>query len=540
MKKPKVSVLLGVLNQEDYLSACIESVLAQTFSDFEFIILNDGSTDCTWEIIQEYAKKDSRIRPFSFPEKQGIAVGCNFTVAQAKGDYLARIDGDDIWKPEKLEKQMAYLEEHPECGVCFTQAEIMDGQGKIVHGAECDFMDELFAQPNRSQSQWLRKLFIDGNCFVHSSSVIRKNCFDAIDGYRNALRQLPDYDLWLQLIQITEFFLIPEKLMQYRWYAGNTSIPDSVGSCRTHQEYFQIYLHVFDKTPLKLFCDSFAEHLRGSLPTCQEELDCEKAFLLLDHSAGILPEVGRLAALTHFTRLLNEEKTRKLLDEKYHFNTFDYIELESEPLFFTTPLLYPTKQLIKNIQTSTASLFYSQNEYFDADHSIQAVYRADYGIQRFQFELPEAEIKTLRFDPLEGYGCVVWYFQAKLNGKPLTAAPANAQQTGVWCFTDRDPQIILHLEGAANGSLEIIFGVTPLMDIVFQDITDMDSSVSISKQRYQHLEQQNQTLVEQNKHLQETLDLCTADRDALRAQLDRIYQTSAYRAYAKVKHLIKK
>lgn len=88
--------------------------------------------------------------------------------------------------------------------------------------------------------------------------------------------------------------------------------------------------------------------------------------------------------------------------------------------------------------------------------------------------------------------------------------------------------------------MEIIFGVTPLMDIVFQDITDMDSSVSISKQRYQHLEQQNQTLVEQNKHLQETLDLCTADRDALRAQLDRIYQTSAYRAYAKVKHLIKK
>ncbi len=533
MKKPKVSVLLGVLNQEDYLSACIESVLAQTFSDFEFIILNDGSTDRTWEIIQEYAKKDSRIRPFSFPEKQGIAVGCNFTVAQAKGDYLARIDGDDIWKPEKLEKQVAYLEEHPECGVCFTQVEIIDGQGKIVHGAECDFMDELFAQPNRSQSQWLRKLFIDGNCFVHSSSVIRKNCFDAIDGYRNALRQLPDYDLWLQLIQITEFFLIPEKLMQYRWYAGNTSIPDSVGSCRTHQEYFQIYLHIFDKTPLKLFCDSFAEYLRSSIPTCQEELDCEKAFLLLDHSAGMLPEVGRLAALTLFTRLLNEEKTRKLLDEKYHFNTFDYITLESEPLFFTTPLLYPTKQLIKNIQASTASLFYSQNENLDADHCIQAVYRADYGIQRFQFELPEADIKTLRFDPLEGYGCVVWYFQAKLNGKPLLATPENAQQTGVWCFADRDPQIILHLEEPANGSLEIVFGATPLMDIVFQDITDTDSSVSISKQRYQQLEQENQTL-------QETLDLCTVDRDALRAQLDRIYQTPAYRAYAKVKHIIKK
>ena len=72
MKHPKVSVLLGVLNQESYLPACIESVLAQTFSDFEFIILNDGSSDRTWEIIQDYAKKDSRIRPYSFPEKQGI------------------------------------------------------------------------------------------------------------------------------------------------------------------------------------------------------------------------------------------------------------------------------------------------------------------------------------------------------------------------------------------------------------------------------------------------------------------------------------
>ena len=546
MKTPELSVVLDGLSQEASLPASIESVLAHTLSAFEFIILNDGSTDRTWEIIQEYAKKDSRIRPFSFPEKQGIAVGCNFTVAQAKGDYLARIDGDDIWKPEKLEKQVAYLEEHPECGVCFTQVEIIDGQGKIVHGAECDFMDELFAQPNRSQSQWLRKLFIDGNCFVHSSSVIRKNCFDAIDGYRNALRQLPDFDLWMQLIQVSNFYVIQEKWMWYRWHSQNTSVRNSVGACRTYQEYFQLYLNVFQSIPSTLFCDAFSSMFRCGDSSSPQELECEQAFLLLDHSAGELQEAGKLAGMTILTSLLNKESSRKLLEKKYNFTTFDYVELESSPLFYSTPLFYPDSKLTTNIFSATATLYYNTEMELNAEKTLTADYHSANGLAHFTFKLPEENIQILRFDPLENHPCTVWYFHAQLNGQTLKCEPVNSQFIGGWSFSCGDPQIMLQLPEPACGTITITLGVSPFHTPL--STPEEENQVSVSRNEFLQIQQNltNQfqqkeiTLQTKIQQISDQLQAITADRDALRAQLDRIYQTPAYRAYAKVKHIIKK
>lgn len=551
MKQPKVSVLLGVLNQEVYLPACIESVLEQTFSDFEFIILNDGSTDRTWEIIQDYAKKDSRIRPFSFPEKQGIAVGCNFTVAQARGEYLARIDGDDIWKPEKLLQQVEYLDQHPECGVCFTQVEVIDFEGNIISGVDCNGADQLFAQENKSQSQWLRQLFTSGNCLNHPSSVIRRSAFEKIGGYQNDFQQFPDFDLWLRLIQICEFYIIPEQLIRYRYITSSTSILSPNTVSRISQEYFQIYLRLFEKIDDKLFYDSFKDLFICADSITKAELQCEKAFLLLHHSFGVLPEPGKLAALTLFHDLLNQESMRRLLMEKYHFNQFDYIQLSAQPIFYSLSLFSPDSLLYKNIQTHTATVYYSQNDALDAEHCVQTKYQANHGIQKLTFLLPVKGIKTLRFDPLEDYGCVVWYFQATLNGKPLPAFPANGEQTGVWCFTNPDPQIYFRLEQPISGTVEILLGATPLLEPDFQNVTDTDSSVSISKER--HMQQMDQ-LTRQNQHLTEEiqrlesaleqsnnqLQSTTEERNALRSQLDRIYQSKAYRAYAKLRHPGKK
>ena len=533
MKQPKVSVLLGVLNQEVYLPACIESVLEQTFSDFEFIILNDGSTDRTWEIIQDYAKKDSRIRPFSFPEKQGIAVGCNFTVAQARGEYLARIDGDDIWKPEKLLQQVEYLDQHPECGVCFTQVEVIDFEGNIISGADCNGADQLFAQENKSQSQWLRQFFTSGNCLNHPSSVIRRSAFEKIGGYQNDFQQFPDFDLWLRLIQVCSFHVIPKRLVSYRFIKGSTSILGSETACRISQEYFQIYLRLFESIDSKLFTEAFQELFVCRDSSTEEELQCEKAFLLLHHSYGILPEPGRIAALTLLHDLLNRDSTRLLLQTKYHFNQFDYFQLGGQPLFYSYPLYFSDPLLSKNIQTCTATLFYSQSADLDAEHSLTAEYRADLGIQTISFALPQEDIQTLRFDPLEGHGCVVWYFRASLNGKPFPAFPANGRQTGVWCFTTSDPQIYFAPAEPARGTLEIQIGVVTLTEPEFQNINDTDSEVSVSKERYRQAAQQ---LSQQAQQLQAV----TEERNALRSQLDRIYQSKAYRAYAKLRHPGKK
>ena len=553
MKHPKVSVLLGVLNQEAYLPACIESVLAQTFSDFEFIILNDGSTDRTWEIIQDYAKKDSRIRPYSFPEKQGIAVGCNFTVAKAEGEYLARMDGDDIWNPEKLERQVQYLEQHPECGVCFSQAEIIDGDGKVVQGVDCDYMDQLFAQPNRSQSQWLQHLFCRGNCLVHSSSVIRSSSLKQVAGYRNAFRQLPDFDLWMQLIQVGEFYVVPEKLLRYRWYAQNTSIPNSIGASRTYQEYFQLYLQLFQSMDAALFCRAFSSLFRCQDSSTPQELSCEQAFLLLEQSAGELPEAGKLAGLTLLTNLINHEDTRKLLENKYHFTTFDYIALESDPIFYSTPLHYPDAKLIPNKFAQEATLYYNTEAELTQEKALTQPYSATGELLHFTFSLPEKNIQILRFDPLEGHPCMVWYFHAQLNEQPLNGEPVGATFDGGWYFFGDDPQIMLSLPQPASGTVTITLGIAPLDQA--ESYQKGENQVSVSRAEYlnmqnslkdafeqekQVLQNKQATLAQQLESMSLQLQATTADRDSLRTQLDHIYQTKAYRAYAKVRHLLQK
>ena len=128
---PKVSVLLTNYNGEKYLDEAISSVLAQTYTDFEFIIIDDASTDSSKEIIDRY--KDIRIQTYYAKQNRNIAYSLNLALTMSTGEYIARIDSDDIWEADKLEVQMKYLEEHPECGVCFTKVNIIDCVSNIAN-----------------------------------------------------------------------------------------------------------------------------------------------------------------------------------------------------------------------------------------------------------------------------------------------------------------------------------------------------------------------------------------------------------------------
>ncbi|WP_270739272.1 glycosyltransferase family 2 protein [Massilioclostridium coli] len=548
MSVPKVSVLMGVQNLEKYISQSIESVLTQTFTDFEFIILDDGSTDRTLEIIKEYAAKDDRIRYFSFPQKMGIAYGCNFTVEKSVGKYLARMDGDDLWEPEKLMLQVEYLDSHPECGVCFTQAKIIDETGKELSSKEANDMNVLFSQTNKTQAQWLHHLFTHGNCLCHPTSVIRKEVFDHINGYHNAFRQLPDFDMWMQLIQFVEFHIIEKPLFLYRWFENNTSKPNPIGISRTYQEYFQLYLHLFDHIPDDLFIESFSDLFICKDSQTEQELACEKAFLLYHHSAGLLPEAGRLAGLTLLTQLLNQDDTRSLLQTKYHFDTFDYVDFESKPIFYSSSYYDIPKGLTKDIVFSTATLFYSTGDSIDGTEFLTTQYQADTGLQQLEFQLPEGTT-ILRLDPLENHPCVVWYLAAEINGIPLRADPFNAQQEGIWYF-DNDPQIGFTLEQPIGGTLKIVLGVMPLHQTITSNIKNQLSQVSVSKlylskfeSNYQQQigklneeKEQQQAVID---NLKEQLYAMTVDRDFNKQQLEAIRNTKAYRVYKKIRGIKK-
>ena len=155
-EQPKVSVLLSVHNHEDYVGAAIESVLRQTYQEWELIIIDDCSEDGSADVIRKY--QDDRIQFYQAEENQGAILIFNELLRKAGGEYIASIDSDDIWYDNKLEEQIAYLEQHREMAACFSWAEFIDQGGDLysITHKECDCDIRLFMHENRTQGQCFR------------------------------------------------------------------------------------------------------------------------------------------------------------------------------------------------------------------------------------------------------------------------------------------------------------------------------------------------------------------------------------------------
>ncbi|UCF37400.1 MAG: glycosyltransferase, partial [Acidobacteriota bacterium] len=210
---PKVSVIIPVYNGEKYISQAIESVLSQSFQDFEIVITDDGSTDGTVAAIKQF--EDPRIRLLHLPENRGVAVATTSCVTAAAGELIAIIDADNVFLPQKLERQIDFLSRHPEIGAVFTQARLIDDEGELVEGDDHPYSN-LFDEPNRSRHEWLRHFFFKGNCLCHPSAVIRKECYERVGYYDPRLSQLLDLDLWIRLCLAYEIHILSEPLLKFR------------------------------------------------------------------------------------------------------------------------------------------------------------------------------------------------------------------------------------------------------------------------------------------------------------------------------------
>lgn len=204
----KVSVLMPVYKTpEAYLRAAIDSILAQTFTDFEFLILDDCPTDDREQIVKSYT--DKRIKYAKNPQNMGISASRNKLIDMAQGEYLAIFDHDDISLPERLEKEVAYLDAHPKCGVVSCAKKNIIG-GKVV----------VYPENN---AEITRQLFMSC-CIVHSASVFRKSMLNDLNlRYETEYSPAEDYALYCRLVGKTEFHNLPEVLFHYRNFAGNTS-----------------------------------------------------------------------------------------------------------------------------------------------------------------------------------------------------------------------------------------------------------------------------------------------------------------------------
>ncbi len=208
-KQSLVSILMPLHNGEEYLRASIDSILQQTYTHFELIILNDGSTDKSEEIVKSY--EDKRIRYESNGRNLGIVSTRNRLLSFAQGDYIAIHDCDDIIHPNKLAKQVAFLETHRDYGVCGSWAKKIDKKGKTIGGIHL---------PTRDEDIKLNLLF--QSSFVHSSVLMRRTKQFEIN-YNTDFPVSMDFDLWERLSTQTKFCNIPKNLVSYRWHTENIS-----------------------------------------------------------------------------------------------------------------------------------------------------------------------------------------------------------------------------------------------------------------------------------------------------------------------------
>lgn len=210
---PKVSVVMSVYNSETYLDEAIESILRQTFGDFEFIIVDDGSTDASVSIVERYSQTDSRIRFFKLGENRGLSVALNHGIEQVHGDYIARMDSDDISFPSRFERQIHYLEHHPNVGVLGGQMQVIDVDKKPLFVFEVPQVHGLIV--------W--NLFF-GRTFAHPTVMMRRGLLEKVGGYDANVPVAQDIDLWSRMIGEAQFANLSDELMLYRTHHQATSI----------------------------------------------------------------------------------------------------------------------------------------------------------------------------------------------------------------------------------------------------------------------------------------------------------------------------
>jgi glycosyltransferase involved in cell wall biosynthesis len=196
---------LPVFNGERYIETAVRSILDQTLRDFELIIINDGSTDNTLELIKGYSYKDNRIKVLMNQENRGLVYSLNYGLANARGRYIARMDADDFSHPLRLAKQVAYLDSHPEIGLLGSAVCKINEKGQCIATYNLPGDDILI--------RW-NSLF---DCaFCHPSVMFRREFYEITGGYDPKMENAEDYALWSKMLTLTKTANLPDPLVNHR------------------------------------------------------------------------------------------------------------------------------------------------------------------------------------------------------------------------------------------------------------------------------------------------------------------------------------
>ncbi|MGC1402099.1 MAG: glycosyltransferase [Thermodesulfobacteriota bacterium] len=316
---PQVSVILTSYNHEKYIREAIDSVLAQTFNDFDLIIWDDASSDKSWEIINSFID----VRIARYRNAQNMRGGnINRALKVVLGEYIAIHHSDDIWEPDKLERQVAFLNNHPDIGAVFTNALAIGEDGSLLNKPG-HFYSNIFDQPNRTRHEWLNHFFYKGNALCHPSVLIRKQCYDTCGPYRYYFAQLTDLDMWIRLCMKYDIHVMPEKLVRFRVRAdeANASGDKPETRVRGATEFFLLlrnYLKITSKEEMAAIFPDAKTYLKdkGFVP--------EFVIAITALNANTNPMLKAFGVLLLFDLLSDSDKYDKIRLT----HGFDYMDLK--------------------------------------------------------------------------------------------------------------------------------------------------------------------------------------------------------------------
>jgi glycosyltransferase involved in cell wall biosynthesis len=246
---PTISVVIPAYNAEKTVRETIESVLKQTFSDFELIVINDGSNDGTWETISSIS--DSRLKVFSYTNA-GVAVSRNRGIAEASGEFISFLDADDLWTPEKLELQLKALQDHPTADVAYSWTDYIDETGRFIRqGGYTTVHGNVYAK-------LLLLNFIENG----SNPLIRRQALDAVGEFDPTVVPAEDRDLWLRLAAKSEFVCVQKPQILYRQSPHSAS----ANVFRQATSSFKVLERAFCQAPANL--QYLKRHSFGNMYKC--------------------------------------------------------------------------------------------------------------------------------------------------------------------------------------------------------------------------------------------------------------------------------
>lgn len=460
--KPTVSVILTSYNHEKYIAEAIESVLNQTFSDFELLIADDGSSDNSREVIKKFS--DTRIKIFLHENNRGPRIILQELLNVAQGKYIAIHHSDDTWIADKLEKQINFLDANKNYAACFTWANFIDEQGNLQELADEDFYKKIFEQENKSRAEWLRYFFFNQNCLCHPSLMIRKNIYKKYNLTDfNGLWQIPDFYMWIKFCFHENFYIMPERLVNFRLRRNsqeNTSAFSFEKLSRAESETFLVMQNFLDNfKDDKFFLEVFPEAEKFVV---NGEFNRNFSFAQICFEKN--QSLYHLIALKILRELLSDKNSAEQIKKLYDYD---------EKKFYADTGRFDIFNIAQKFSMLRAKIYYSHDTENFTLASEKFIYVDDGARFFFKTEfISDKPIKYLRFDPDDNF-ISIKIDSVKICGVEQKTFQNNFAEivNGFYRFRTNDPQFIFETD---NLSGKIIFEVHGKVERNYFDILGKD------------------------------------------------------------------